>query len=69
MTPQEKQDNFKKELELLFKKYKAEMVLEQFGSGYITEEKIIIQFDFDEELFKEHNTGIVPDLVIGSYFS
>jgi len=69
MTPQQKQDNFKKELLDLLRNYEAEITLEQFSFKYGVEEKIVVNFKFDESLFEENNTGIIPDLVLGKYFS
>ena len=67
MTPFEKQQQFHVELKELLKKHKAEIALEDFGTGYITEEKIVVNFEYDETLFEEHNTGVIPQLVLGSF--
>ena len=48
-------------------KYKAEICLEQFNTKYLPEEKIVINFEYDESLFEENGTGIIPQLVIGSF--
>jgi len=67
MTPENIQKEFHKELKLLLKKYNAEITLEDFGHDYSRDEKIVVDFGFYESLFEEHNTGIIPKLVLGTY--
>ena len=67
MTPIEKQQNFHKELKELLFKYKAELSIEDFGHGYLPDEKIVVIFQFDESLFVENETGIIPQLILGRY--
>lgn len=67
MKPIEIQQNFYKELRMLLLKYKAEICLEQFETIYLPEEKIVVNFEYDESLFEENNTGIIPQLIIGSF--
>lgn len=67
MTPLEKQQQFHLELKELLKKYKAEICLEFFEQKYISEPKIVVDFKYDESLFEEHNTGIIPQLILGSF--
>lgn len=69
MTPIEKQQHFHKELKELLFKYKAELSIEDFGHGYLPDEKIVVNFEFDESLFVENETGIIPQLVLGTYES
>jgi len=57
----EKQQRFKKELVDLLLKYDAELQLEDFGRGYNSNEKIVVDFGWDKEI------GIIPQLVIGRY--
>lgn len=53
----------------LLKKYKAEISLEDFGKGYQRNERIVVSFGFDEALLEENETGIVPDLVLGTFIA
>lgn len=65
MTPEQIKEMFHKELKDLLLKFDAEIELEQFGTGYAINEKIVVNFGYNEKLLKEHNTGIVPQLIIG----
>ena len=65
----EKQKNFHVELCELLKKYNAEITLENFGREYMRYEKIVVTFGYDESLYKENGSGIVPDLVLGTFVS
>ena len=70
MTPLEKQQSFYRELKELLVKYNAEITLEDFGmdySDYSRDEKIVVDFELDESFYEEHNTGIIPQLILGSY--
>lgn len=67
MTPLDKQKAFHKELKELLDKYNAEMMLEDFGHGYMQDYKIVIDFEYDESFFKDHKTGIIPQLIIDTY--
>jgi len=69
MTLIEKQKNFHVELCELLKKYNAEITLEDFGREYMRDEKIVVTFGYDESLYEENGSGIVPDLVLGTYVS
>ncbi len=69
MTLIEKQKNFHVELCELLKKYNAEITLEDFGSEYMRYEKIVVTFGYDESLYEENGSGIVPDLVLGTFVS
>jgi len=63
MTAEEKRNEFLNELTLLLKKYNCEICLQDFGRDYSRNEKIVIDFDYDQEL------GIIEQLVIGSYLN
>ena len=69
MTLIEKQKNFHVELCELLKKYNAEITLEDFGREYMRDEKIVVTFGYDESLYEENGSGIVPDLVLGTFVS
>lgn len=69
MTLEEKQKQFKVELSTLLAKYKAEITLEDFGSNYMRDEKMVVTFGYDETLVEENGSGIIPDLVLGTYVS
>lgn len=65
----DKQKNFHVELCELLKKYNAEITLEDFGREYMRDEKIVVTFEYDESLYEENGSGIVPDLVLGTFVS
>jgi len=65
----EMQKKFKVELSELLKKYNAEITLEDFGREYMRDEKIVVTFGFDQKLYDKYETGIIPDLVLGTYVS
>lgn len=64
---EDKRQQFMKEFRELLIKFKAEITIEDFGRGYNTNEKIVIDFDWDEDLSKRVENGIVEQLVIGRY--
>lgn len=68
MTAKEIRDNFKQELKELLTKYKCEMTIEDFGTGYSEDYKIVVDFEFREDLFNSEGGGLIPQLVLGSYF-
>jgi hypothetical protein len=63
----EKQQSFYKELKALLVKYDAELTIEDFGRNWQTDEKIVVDFKYDESFFEKENTGIVPQLVLGRW--
>lgn len=67
MTPQDKQEQFYKELKSLLKKYKAELLIEDFGHNYTIDDKIVVDFKYDESFLEEYSTGMVPQLVLGTF--
>jgi len=69
MTLIERQKQFHVELCELLKKYKAEITLEDFGRAYMRDEKIVVTFGYDESLHEENGSGIIPDLVLGTFVS
>ena len=67
LSGEDKRQQFMKEFRELLIKFKAEICIEDFGSGYNTNEKIVIDFEWDEDLSKIVESGIVEQLVIGRY--
>jgi hypothetical protein len=63
----EKQQLFYNELKALLVKYGAELTIEDFGKNWVSDEKIVVDFKFDESLFEKENTGIIPQLVLGRW--
>ena len=61
----DKQQSFYKELKALLVKYDAELIIEDFGRNWMSDEKIVVNFKYDESFFEKENTGIIPDLIIG----
>ena len=66
-TPEQRRQNFYTELKALLKKYKAEITIENFGRDWSDENKIVVNFKYDESFFEEHGTGIIPQLVLGTW--
>jgi len=67
MTPKEYQQNFYKELKELLNKYNAEISIERQGRQFFEEEIIVVDFAYDESFYEEHETGIIPQLILGTY--
>lgn len=67
MTPLEKQEQFKTELKQLLKKYNAEICMENTGEAYFADYNIVVDFIYDEKLYTENETGIIPQLLLGKY--
>ena len=69
MTPLDKQQRFYKELKSLLLKYGAEIILERETplGGYYDVQKIIVDFNWDEQICQEHGSGTIPSLDLGSY--
>lgn len=63
----EKQQSFYNELKALLVKYDAELTIEDFGRNWQSDEKIVVDFKYDESFFEKENTGIVPQLVLGRW--
>ena len=66
LSGKHKQEQFHKDLKSLLKKYDAEIAIEDFGHDYSVNEKIVVDFNWDEDLSNRTNDGIVPQLVLGS---
>lgn len=69
LDAKDKQQCFIKELKSLLLKYDAELIIEDFGRDWSTDDKMVVQFAWDEELSKLVNDGRIPDLVLGNYES
>lgn len=65
LSGNDKQEQFHKELKLLLKKYDAEIAIEDFGYDYSSDKKIVVDFNWDEDLSNRINDGHVPQLVLG----
>ena len=63
----EKQQSFYNELKALLVKYDAELTIEDFGRNWHSDEKMVVDFKYDESFFEKENTGIIPQLVLGRY--
>ena len=63
----DKKDKFLNELKALLVKYDAELELEDFGRDWQNNEKIVVNFKWDEDLANKTNTGIIPQIIIGTY--
>ena len=67
LSGKDKQEQFQKELKSLLVKYDAELQIENFGSGWSDDEKIVVDFAWDKDLSEKINDGIVPQWVIGRW--
>jgi hypothetical protein len=65
----DKRERFKKELKGLLDKYQAELTIEDFGRDYSSDKKIVVYFEYDEDLEKRTNDGFIPDWVIGTFLN
>jgi hypothetical protein len=63
----EKQQSFYNELKALLVKYDAELTIEDFGRNWKSDEKIVVDFKYDESFFEKENNGIVPQLILGRW--
>jgi hypothetical protein len=62
-----KQEQFKKELKELLVKFKAELTIENFGRNLADNEKIVVDFDWDDDLCNRTDNGSVPQWVVGRW--
>ena len=69
LSGKDKVEQFKKELMELLAKYDAELVIEDFGKEWSSDEMMVVNFRWDEDLANRTNDGIVPDLVIGRWIN
>lgn len=67
LSGKDKQEQFQKELKSLLAKYDAELQIENFGSEWSDDEKIVVNFAWDKDLSKKINDGTVPQWVIGRW--
>lgn len=70
MTTQElqtqKQKEFTEELQHLLKKHGVSLMIQDFGRSFVSDYKIVAEFDYSETLFQEtQETGIIPEIVFG----
>jgi len=67
LSADEKVEQFKKELKALLVKFDAELIVEDLGRDCSPDEKIVVNFNWDEDLANRTENGIVPDWVIGRW--
>lgn len=67
LSGDEKVLKFKKELKELLVKFDAELIIEDFGRDWSPDEKIVVNFNWDEDLSNRTENGIVSDWVIGRW--
>jgi hypothetical protein len=67
MTPEQKQQTFNTELKALLVKFDAELTIENFGRNWSDDMKIVVDFNWDQKMSDTQNTGIIPQLVIGTF--
>ena len=68
-TAQEKKEAFHKELKQLLAKYDAELAIQDFGWGPGSDEKIVVEFGWDQKLCDLTECGIIDDLCLGRHES
>ena len=67
LSGKDKVEQFQKELKTLLAKYDAELTIEDFGRDWSSDEKIVVNFSWDEDLANRTNDGIVPGWVVGRW--
>ena len=67
LSGNDKVEQFKKELMELLVKYDAELAIEDFGKEWSPDEKIVVNFSWDEDLAKRTNSGNVPYWIVGRW--
>lgn len=67
LSGKDKVEQFQNELKSLLAKYDAELTIEDFGRDWSSDEKIVVNFAWDEDLANRTNDGIVPEWVIGRW--
>jgi hypothetical protein len=67
LSGKDKVEQFQKELKLLLAKYDAELTIEDFSRDWSSDERIVVNFSWDEDLANRTNDGIVPDWVVGRW--
>ena len=67
LSGEDKAEQFKKELKGLLVKYGAEIAMEDFGKEWSPDEKIVVNFSWDEDLAKRTNSGNVPYWIVGRW--
>ncbi len=67
LSGKDKAEQFQNELKALLAKYDAELTIEDFGRDWSSHEKIVVNFNWDEDLANRTNDGIVPDWVVGRW--
>ena len=67
LSVEDKHEQFKKELKALLLKYNAELTLENFGKNWEYDEKIVVDFTWDNDLCDRTDNGSVPQWVIGRW--
>ena len=67
LSGDDKMMQFQIELKALLVKYDAELTIEDFGRDRSSDEKIVVNFAWDEELANRTNNGVVPDWMVGRW--
>ena len=67
LSGKDKAEQFKKELKELLVKFDAELTIEDFGKDWISDEKIVVNFNWDEDISNRTNDGTVPNWVVGCW--
>jgi hypothetical protein len=64
LSVEDKQQQFQMELKALLIKFKAELAIEDFDDDW-SDQKIVVDFDWDQDLCDRTDKGSVPQCVIG----
>lgn len=67
LSADDKLGQFKNELKALLVKYDAEFTIEDFGRNWSSDEKIVVNFKWDEDLSNRTDSGVIPDWIIGRW--
>lgn len=64
----DKKNKFHSELKALLLKYDAEIEIRDFGTKiWLSDQKVVVTFNWDEDLSNRTGDGVVPRLIIGSW--
>jgi len=64
LSTTDKREKFLIELKELLVKYKAELNITDFNNY---EDRLVVEFNYDESFFEKEGTGIIPDIDLGRW--
>ena len=64
LSTTDKREKFLSELKELLVKYKAELNVNDYNHF---EDRLVVEFNYDESFFEKEGTGIIPDIDLGRW--